>query len=286
VTNVRNLRARLKSAESTCKITKSMKMVSAAKLHRVQNLRGNLSNFSDTCEKILKKVMSTEDCASQPMLRRNEGNRVCYVLFVGNRGLCGSYNMELIKFFESECAENADMLVVCGRWGTDVLSSFTQKVIKCFDEMSDTPTQADAAQLSDYLRQLYIGGECSSVVLVYQSFLNVMKQQPTAKTLLPLTGNGDSGKAADMIFEPDRKTIVDRLAELYFSNTVYSVLLEAKAGEHASRLTAMTSASDSTEKLIDKLKLELNHIRQSAITTEISEVSGGANALNRVNDYE
>jgi len=284
--NTRNIKERIKSVESTSKITKSMKMVSAAKLHRTQNMRGNLSAFSEKCESVLKSVISAGYSLEHPLMKCNDCNKTCYVLFVGNRGLCGGYNTELLKFFQTLEADDSSIIVCCGRWGKETVASLGIKVIKTFDEMNDTPSEDDAKPLADYLKELYLNGECSEILLVYQRFENVLTQIPTVKKLLPLTVEKRNREVTDLIFEPDKDTLVDGIVDLYFDNTVYSALIDAKAGEHAARLTAMTSASDSTEKLIAQLTLQLNHARQSTITTEISEVAGGANALNKVDEYE
>ena len=130
-------------------------------------------------------------------------------------------------------------------------------------------------ELQDYLKQLYLSNEADEIVLVYQQFRSVLSQTPGRMTLLPVPPMKGEG-SKEYIFEPDKNTVLDSLVELYISNTVYSVMLEAKTGEHAARMTAMTAATDNTEELISSLTLELNHARQSAITTEISEIVGGS----------
>ena len=145
-------------------------------------------------------------------------------------------------------------------------------------EISDAPTAQEARELTEKLKKLYTEGGADEIVLVYQQFKSVLQQSPIAKTLLPLR-LPEGGEKGDVICEPDEKAVLDRLVELVLENMVHSVLLEGRTGEHAARMTAMTSASDNTDELIEELTLELNHARQAAITTEISEIVGGAAAL-------
>lgn len=279
--NMRAIRGRIKSIEQTRQITKSMKMVAAAKRRRTQFSVGNLKSFSDKSRFILSHLCGNVTDSDNPFLTpRPELRRRCYVLFVGNRGLCGVYNSALLHYAEQETAADGgeSFSVVCGRWGKDSIKASGLEVRRIFDDISDTPSAQDSRELTEYLKELYISGEADEIVLLYQQFRSVLSQSPGRLTLLPVP-KPDGGGSKEYIFEPDAKTVLDALVELYISNTVYSVLLEAKTGEHAARMTAMTAATDNTEELISSLTLELNHARQSAITTEISEIVGGSAML-------
>ena len=246
--NMRAIRTRIKSVESTRQITKSMKMVAASKLRRTQDSMAALRPFAETSRRMLAHVAASASGAECPLLVPHEGERICYVLFVGNRGLCGMYNSALVKYLE-ELAKGKDcFLVVSGRWGREVIAASGIPVKKTFDAASDTPDSAEARELAGYLRELYLGGEADKVVLVYEHYKSALAQVPV---------------------------------NMYLDSTMLSVLLEAKTGEHTARMTAMTSATDNTDELLDELRLRLNHARQSAITTEISEIAGGAAALQR-----
>ena len=276
--NMRAIRNRIKSIESTRQITKSMKMVAAAKRRRTQLSVGNLKSFSDKSRFILSHLMGSMTETENPFLKaRPEVRKRCYVLFVGNRGLCGVYNSSLLRYAEEQAAADGgeSFAVVCGRWGRDSFASSRLNVTRVFDDISDTPSAQESRELTDYLKQLYLSNEADEIVLVYQQFRSVLSQTPGRMTLLPVPPMKGEG-SKEYIFEPDKNTVLDSLVELYISNTVYSVMLEAKTGEHAARMTAMTAATDNTEELISSLTLELNHARQSAITTEISEIVGGS----------
>ena len=278
--NLRAIRSRIKSVQNTQQITKSMKMVAAAKLRRTQTAFSALRSFADKSGEILSQVGA--GASENPYLDAHaQRDRVCYVLIVGNRGLCGTYNTALLRYLEDRQKKDGReaFLVVAGRWGKDMIPTVGIPIRRSF-EISDTPSSAEARELTDYLRQLYRGGEADEIVLVFEQFKSVLSQTPGCKTLLPLTPpEGGVIDSSNMIFEPDRDSLLDALVEMYLDNSVHAALLEARTGEHSARMTAMTSASDNTEELIGELTLELNHARQAAITTEISEIVGGASAL-------
>ena len=197
------------------------------------------------------------------------------MLIVGNRGLCGTYNHSLLRYFEELRAreERESLLYVVGRWGRDLIRDADRRF-----EIGDSPDAREAQELTEELKKLYTEEGADEIVLVYQQFKSVLQQSPAAKTLLPLT-LPEGARERDVIYEPDAETVLDRLTELYLQTQVQAALLEGRTGEHAARMTAMTSAADNTEELIGELTLELNHARQAAITTEISEIVGGAAAL-------
>ena len=282
--NTRALKARIASAEGILQVTKSMKMVSASKMRRVQAAKNSLGPMAEKSRRLLAQVTAGAGETREPLLSvRQEVKRVCYVLIVGNRGLCGVYNTALVKYLEELLArdERDSTLVVCGSWGKDEIEPILP-VDRRFDGIGDLPTAREAGELADYLKGLYRSGETDEVIFVYQRYDSFLKQTPSRFTLLPVRP-AQGGKSADgILFEPDKDSLISRLKELYVSSAVYDLLLEGRTGEHAARMSSMTSAADNTEELIRKLTLDLNHIRQAAITTEISEIAGGAEALNGV----
>lgn len=280
--NVRAIRTRIRSVESTRKITKSMKMVAAAKLKRTQQSMAALRPFADAAGDMLARVCADPAARrDDPFLKKRERRRVCYVLFLGNRGLCGVYNTALLKYMEAlaERETREFFLLVVGRWGRDLLASSRLPIRRSFEDIPDAPDAEEGRRLAEELRTLYLTGEADEIVLVYERYCSALRQEPESRRLLPIDcpeGQDERG----LLLEPDSRAIAARLTEYYLNSTVYAVLLEAKTGEHSARMTAMTAASDNTEQLLDRLNLQLNHARQNAITTEISEIVGGANALN------
>ena len=282
--NMRAIRSRIKSVQNTQQITKTMKMVAAANLRRTQSGMSAMRTFAEKTQTLMDALLSGGAQYDNPLLQRREDvKNVCYVLFIGNRGLCGMYNHALVRYLQQVCRDEtrACSVVVCGRWGRDVIAQSGLNVIETFPDMPDTPAMPDALKLAEYLKRMYLSGEADEIHLVYQHFKSVLAQNPTDLQLLPAAPEAQAGAMHDYLFEPDQETILKNVLELYVNNTVLSVLLEAKTGEHAARMTAMSAATDSTRELIAALQLHLNRARQAAITTEISEIVGGANALKK-----
>lgn len=278
--NIYAIKARIKGVESTQKITRTMKLVSTSKLHQTRGQLYRLGSFADQCRKSLRLVLEGaqgEDC---PLLQSREIRRVCYVLFVGNRGLCGAYNTDALRYLKSllrqEEAEYFTLL--CGRWSGEHRTDRELQVRRCFDDISDVPRPEESRALSDYLQQLYLSGEADRIVLVYQR-REALGQKPCSFQLLPVEQEEGESRGGDCIFEPDRQTLMNTLSRMYVDNSLMKALLEAKVSEHFARMTAMTNATDNAEELMKELSLSLNRTRQAKITTEISEVVGGANAL-------
>ncbi len=288
--NIRAIRTRIKSIESTRQITRTMRMVAAAKLTKTQRSFGALQDYASASRELLERL-GASGAAEEPLLQQRGAEKsVVFVLIVGNRGLCGTYNTALLKALEELTAAEREMpggeekelsLVVCGRWGREQIAALGLPVKRRF-ALSDVPETEEARELADYLQKLYLEGEADRVVLLYQSFRSVLQQSPTARTLLPLE-LPEGGAAAEVIYEPDAQTLLHLLLEQTLLGGVRATLLEARAAEHAARMTAMAAASDNTDELIATLSLKLNHARQAAITTEIAEISGGAAALKRDN---
>ena len=278
---MREIRSRIKSVKSTQQITKAMKMVSVAKLRRVQKGTEGMKLFSGQCREILGYLLSGH--TDHPLLTpRQEVKRVVYVLFVGNRGLCGNYNTALVRYMQ-ELLEKTDIsasVTVVGRWGRDVLASAGLPIRETFSEPGDLPVMEDAVALAEHLKKLYLGGEADEVYLVYQRYVSALHQEPVSTRLLPAAPPHEipSGELT-YLFEPSKEAVLDSAVQLFVNSEVFSTLQEARAGEQAARMTAMTAATDATEELIGRLDLDLNRARQAAITTEISEIVGGANAL-------
>ena len=280
--SIREIRDRIKGVKSTQQITKAMKMVSVSKLRKTQLSMNTMRSFTKQCQQIMDDLLDSDANLEHPLLtRRNPDGMVTYVVVVANRGLCGAYNTNLMRYLEKLLRDQTRpyQLVVVGRWTSEVLTRLP--VVHTFDDFPDTPGPSDCIKVTEYLRQMYLSGQTEEVRVVYERFINVINQEPTELQLLPvyLPADRQTQEKADYSFEPSRADIVDKTVELYLSSTVYQLLLEARTGEHSARIAAMGTATDNTEELIAELSLELNRARQAQITTEISEIAGGAAAL-------
>ena len=283
--NMRAIRTRIKSVKNTEQITKAMKMVAVSKLRRTQSGMQAMRPFSEKSQEVMDTLLSSSSVPENRFIKpHKEVKKVCYVLFLGNRGLCGAYNSSILHYANSVIKQSGKDygLVVCGRWGKDVLANSSLKVVKTFSELSDTPNIDEA--VADYLKSLYTSGEYDEVHLIYQHYVTALRQDPMNVQYLPAVpekSEHKKGPGRIFIFEPDTDSVLESVMQLYLNNKIMSVLLDSKCGEHSARMTAMTAASDSTKTLIAQLDLKLNRARQAAITTEITEIVGGAAALKK-----
>ncbi len=285
--NMRAIRTRIKSVKNTEQITKAMKMVAVSKLRRTQSGMQAIRPFSEKSQEVMDTLLSSSSVPENRFIKpHKEVKKVCYVLFLGNRGLCGAYNSSILHYANSVIKQSGKDygLVVCGRWGKDVLANSSLKVVKTFSELSDTPNIDEALEVADYLKSLYTSGEYDEVHLIYQHYVTALRQDPMNVQYLPAVpekSEHKKGPGRIFIFEPDTDSVLESVMQLYLNNKIMSVLLDSKCGEHSARMTAMTAASDSTKTLIAQLDLKLNRARQAAITTEITEIVGGAAALKK-----
>lgn len=284
--NMRAIRTRIKSVKNTEQITKAMKMVAVSKLRRTQSSMQAMRPFSEKSQEVMDTLLSASSGLENRFIKpHKEVKKVCYVLFLGNRGLCGAYNSSILHYANSVIKQAGKEygLVVCGRWGKDVLANSKLNVIKTFAELSDTPNIDEALEVADYLKSLFTSGEYDEVHLVYQHYVTALRQDATCVQYLPAAPekSDSQGHGRIFIFEPDTNSVLESVMQLYLNNKIMSVLLDSKCGEHSARMTAMTAAADSTKSLISELDLKLNRARQAAITTEISEIVGGASALKK-----
>ena len=285
--NMRAIRTRIKSVKNTEQITKAMKMVAVSKLRRTQSGMQAMRPFSEKSQEVMDTLLSSSSVPENRFIKpHKEVKKVCYVLFLGNRGLCGAYNSSILHYANSVIKQSDKDygLVVCGRWGKDVLTNSSLKVVKTYSELSDTPNIDEALEVADYLKSLYTSGEYDEVHLIYQHYVTALRQDPMNVQYLPAVpekSEHKKGPGRIFIFEPDTDSVLESVMQLYLNNKIMSVLLDSKCGEHSARMTAMTAASDSTKTLIAQLDLKLNRARQAAITTEITEIVGGAAALKK-----
>lgn len=292
---MRDIRRRIKSVVSTQKITKAMKMVSAAKLRKTQSTLLAVRPYSDKIQEVMNHLLDGGDDYDTPFLQpRDEVKNILYIVIAGDRGLCGGYNINLLRFAERQLQEvpegkNGEMLLIGSKTSEHFRTRPQYNVMDVFTNIGDTPNVSQGKALSDYVIKKYLDGEVDEVHVVYSKFISVLTQVPDCQQVLPIPAakaeaQEDAEKAGmqaetDYIFEPGGKEILDVILPKYVDSSIYRLLLEAKAGEHGARMTAMDSATDNASDLIDKLTLSLNRARQAQITTEITEIVGGAAAL-------
>ena len=268
---IRSLKRRVKSIRSTQQMTKAMKTVAISKYNRALVLLGQFTPYYKACAALLSDAGGfREDNDSK------RGTKACYVALTANRGLCGAYNIDIIrKLKETLSGEEDYCVVMCGRWGQGLCESNRIKnVIRKFD-VPDIPDYETAAKLSEYLQKLYVDEDLREVCFVAQDFKNVMSQVPQVNRFLPVSTDGNE-EGTDYIFEPDESELIVQLTRRCLDAAVYKYLISAAAGAHGAMLIAMRAAADNSGKMLDELELELNRMRQTAVTTEVIEVASGS----------
>jgi F-type H+-transporting ATPase subunit gamma len=280
--SLRDLRRRIKSIKSTQQITKAMKAVSAAKMRRAQESVLAARPFARRMRDVLGRVGSASVGLKHPLLAVREPNKVAYVIVTADRGLCGGFNANIIKKAVQEMKDRPNVEVVTiGRKGRDYFRRRGYNIAQQYVGIGETADIGLARRVAQFVMDKYAAEEYDEVYLIYSQFVNVLVQKPVVQKLLPVEPpeGEDDGKRVDYIFEPDAEQIMGRLLPMYVENAMFQALLESKAGEHSARMTAMDNATSNAADMIDRLTLSMNRARQAAITKEISEIVGGAAAL-------
>ena len=313
--NLKGIRDRIKSVKNTKKMTEAMRLVAAARVRRAQEQVNATRPFADALGQVfygLKNRLRFEE-ADLPLLKQREVKKVALLVVSGDRGLCGSYNTNVIKRAvqraEELKAEGVEYeLVLVGRKSNQYFKRRNESIAASYTELSQIPTASEASDIAEELLSLFLSESVDRVELIYTRFISLIASKPVTQTLLPMLPQGleakddeifrlttregkfqverekiDAPKTTDfpqdMIFEQDPVQILNALLPLYLNNQLLRALQESAASELAARMTAMTNASENASDLIGTLTLSYNKARQAAITQEIMEVVAGANAL-------
>jgi F-type H+-transporting ATPase subunit gamma len=288
--NTREIRARIKSVRNTEKITKAMQMVAAAKVRRAQERVTSARPFSQKIAEVFAQVASQLSKGEQnsPLLATRPVERVALVVLTSDIGLSGGYNANInrkaVARLREWTAQNVEpQLILVGTKGIQFFKHSNYKVISRYSQLPQIPTFTEAAAIVKEVTELFATGKVDKVEFVYTEFKSLMTQVPTLITLLPAklpeAKTPTNGPGAQYLFEPSAEEVMDRLIPKYLETLVYQALLEAAASQLAARMTAMSAASKNAKELATALSLVYNKARQAAITQEILEVVGGAQAL-------
>ena len=282
--NLKEIRNRISSIGSTMQITSAMKMVSAAKLKKAQDAITAMRPYSSKLTELLQNLSATLDSdAGGAYSKQREVSKVLLVVVTSNRGLCGGFNSSVIKETTQNIAANyqdvdVDLLTI-GKKGNDILSK-SYPVIDARNDIFDNLTFDYVAEVAEKIMKLYSDGTYDKIEIIYNRFKNAATQIPQVEQFLPIKPvEGDTNASADYIFEPSKEKIVLELIPKSLKTQLYKAVRDSFAAEHGARMTAMHKATDNATELRDELKLTYNKARQAAITNEILEIVGGAEAL-------
>lgn len=286
IANIRVIRRKIRAVGNIKKITRAMQMVSAAKLRKVQERLMSIRPYADKISELLQGLAGNVRDMNHPLFTpRAEVKKVAYVVFMADKGLCGSYNSNMGRFAQKTIQERALPFTVTA-FGIKSVDFFTRRGDTIRASHTQLPTEVPFVEVQKIVRKLvdlFQSGEADEVQLLFTRYVNAMTFRPGSVRFLPIeppkVEEGKPVAAREYIFEPEPAKIMDRLVPRYLEVTFHRLLLESFSSEHAARMNAMQNATKSAQELIDSLTLTYNKARQSGITKELLDIVGGAEAL-------
>lgn len=286
--SLRDIQTRIGSTKKTKQITNAMQMVSASKLSKAEISSKAYIPYSEKMQEMVHHIALSNETFEHPMLKPREVKKTAYFVITSDRGLAGPFNSSVLRkvyrtIQEKHQSVSEYTLIVVGRMGRDFFKQRNMPITNEIIGLGDQPVFSDIKDLTLESVQLYIDEEVDELNIVYNHYISAISQEVVVKKLLPLTDfeNAEQttgSKNSAFEFEPSKAEILESLLPQYAESLIYGALLDSKASEHAARMSAMRSATDNANDLIDDLSLQYNRARQAAITQEITEIVGGAAA--------
>jgi len=292
--NAREVRLRIRSVKNISQVTRALQTVSASKVRKAMQAMMNTRPYATKAWQVLTHIAAQPGRENlHPLLtQRNEVKNILIVMITGDRGLAGAYNSNIVRFALQQFGKSNIPVsyIMVGRKGRDLMLRRRQNVIAEFSNLPAAPSFSDVSAIGRLAVDEFLKGQTDEVYLVYTDFINLVRQVPSVKKLLPLevgTGEGrvvafapaQRSLAAAYIYEPDQVQLLDEIVPRFTALQVYQSIMESLASEHAARMVAMKNATDSASSLADALQLEYNKARQQTITNEMLDIAGGAEAL-------
>lgn len=288
--NVKSLRRRLRSIKNTKQITRAMEMVSAAKLRRSQDLLLAGRPYASKLQELLGRLAGSAT-ASHPFFEKRDVKRRVLVLVTADRGLAGSFNAQLIKRAEQFLKESDKPvdLVCIGKKGYDHFKTRQWNILFSVTDFSGKLNYERTNEVAERVSNLFLDGQADEIFVLYNAFISMLVYRPTLEQMLPLDPEAlltqaaettTSGSTGEYLMEPSPDVVFSSLLPRYINSKMYIVMAETFTAEHSARMVAMSAATKNCSELIDKVSLAMNKARQAAITKEILEIVGGAEALN------
>lgn len=278
--NMQSIKRRMKSVESTKKITKAMQLVATSKLRKTRNQLDELKPYYTMVQQTVAAILESNKGIENSYLKENKNGKTVYIAITSSLGLCGGYNANVFKTIAAQI-QNDDLVYMIGTKGGNYLSHRQVKFNNQYLDLNSTLDFKDIVRLVQELTAMYKNKEISKIKIIYTEFVNNLTFTPRVITLLPI--NTEDFKDVPVtnkytIFEPSASAVLNDLIPMYLQSMIYGYLVESVTSENASRRISMENATDNAQELIDNLLLKYNQARQTAITNEISEIVAGANA--------
>ena len=280
--NLKDIRDRIKSVKSIQKVTKAMKMVAAAKMRKAQDRMEQARPYTNSLDEIIHHILPDVDRDMLPLLDEREIKRKAYVVVCADRGLAGAFNTNLLKVAQAEIdqfgKENVDIFCI-GKKARDHFTYRNYNIIESHIDFWAEMEFENAMMISRSVIDHFTNGTVDEIHVVYNYFVNVAQQEIKSETLLPLTYDSIEDKVVDRLYEPSKELLINTLIPRHLNVQMWKYLLESYASEQAARMLSMENATSNAQDMIKDLTLQFNKARQAAITTEMLEIVGGAEAL-------
>lgn len=283
--SLREIKTKITSTKKTSQITKAMEMVSASKLNRAEQNAKAFVPYMEKIQEVVSSIASGSKGINHPMMTARPVKRTGYIVITSDRGLAGAYNSNVLRALSKEIQDRHKSdssqyaIVVIGRVGRDYLKRRGFNIIDQITGLSDQPAFADIKEIASRAVSMFADGAYDELYIYYNHYVSKIQQEVASTKVLPLTDVASDKPTTAYEFEPSEEDILKVLLPQYAESLIYGALLDGKASEHAARMTAMKNATDNAKDVIDTLTLSYNRARQAAITQEITEIVGGAAAL-------
>lgn len=279
--NMRDVKRRIKSVESTMQITKAMELVASSKLRKAKERAEASRPFFDAIYQTMAEIFSENTFSSIYTKGVNEKAVPLFVVIAGDRGLAGGFNTNVLKLAESRISEckNPPCIITIGRKATEYFEKRTDiELFRSYDGIAEHINIYQSMAIGDEIIEAYRKGKIGNVEMIFNDYVSPMLQEPRSMKILPVEEIDNGEKRGLTTYEPSPQAVFERLVPKYLSGIIYSAVVDSFAAEQASRRSAMESATDNAKEMIDNLSLLYNRARQTAITQEITEIVGGASA--------
>ncbi len=294
--STRDIRRRIKSVKSTAQITKAMQLVAAAKMKKAQDQATNGRPYADLMNKVLVSLKERAEENAHPYFAPGSGGKTLVLVITTDKGLCGALNTNLLRKVSQSGYDATAEYVTIGRKGAASLGRLKKNLLADFP-LKDPARFAELRTVGKFIQEKYLTGEYVRVMVAFNNFVNTVTSVPSIEQLLPINpvtlggkrsyegmGTGEiadasKGPVVDYTFEPTAADVFNSVLPQYVNNTLYQMLLEARAAEHSSRMVAMKNATDNAKQMLKDLSLEYNKLRQAAITNELLEITTAKMAL-------
>ncbi|MFP3355879.1 ATP synthase F1 subunit gamma [Planococcus citreus] len=282
--SLRDIKTRITSTKKTSQITKAMQMVSASKLNKAEMSAKAFVPYMEKIQDVVASIAAGSSDVSNPMMMARPVKKTAYLVITSDRGLVGGYNSNILrtvmaKINERHTSSDEFVILSVGRKGRDFFAKKGYNIIESSIGLPDHPAFADIKEITRKAVGMFADGTYDEVYMYYNHYVSAISQEVTEKKVLPLTDIQPTGSTASYEFDPSAEAILEVLLPQYAESLIFGALLDGKASEHAASMTAMKSATDNASELIGDLTLVYNRARQAAITQEITEIVGGAAAL-------